>query len=169
VPRPLLGLGRRYILAAFDDRPVGLLSHADWLTLQPHAEALVNHTQSQGMNATPVALLANQFALFLHARADSAQAEPLMRRALVIDEASFGPGHPNVARDLGNLAALLKATSRLSEAEPLMRRALAIDEASLGPDHPIVAIRLGNLAEMLRDTNRALRGRTADAPCAGHR
>lgn len=54
------------------------------------------------------------------------QAEPLMRRALQIDENSFGKDHPNVARDLNNLAALLKATNRLAEAEPLMRRALQI-------------------------------------------
>src|SRR5271154_62383 len=60
------------------------------------------------------------------------EAEPLMRRALAIDEASFGPDHPDVASSLNNLAQLLKATNRLSEAEPLMRRALAIDEASFG-------------------------------------
>ena len=64
-----------------------------------------------------------------------------MRRALAIDEASYGPDHPDVAIDLNNLASLLQATNRLGEAEPLMRRALAIDEASYGPDHPNVAIR----------------------------
>ena len=69
------------------------------------------------------------------------EAEPLMRRALAIDEASYGPDHPNVAIDLNNLAPLLQATNRLGEAEPLMRRALAIDEASYGPDHPNVATR----------------------------
>ena len=77
-----------------------------------------------------------------------------MRRALAIDEASFGPDHPNVAIDLNNLAQLLQATNRLAEAEPLMRRALAIDEASFGPDHPNVAIRLNNLAQLLQATNR---------------
>ena len=47
-----------------------------------------------------------------------------MRRALEIDEASFGEHHPTVAIDLNNLAQLLKATNRMGEAEPLMRRAL---------------------------------------------
>ena len=56
-----------------------------------------------------------------------------MRRALKIDETSFGPDHPDVARDLNNLAQLLQTTNRLAEAEPLMRRALAIDEKSFGP------------------------------------
>ena len=82
------------------------------------------------------------------------EAEPLMRRALAIDEKSFGPDHPDVARDLNNLAQLLQATNRLAEAEPLMRRALAIDEKSFGPDHPDVAIDLNNLAQLLQATNR---------------
>ena len=51
-------------------------------------------------------------------------AEPLMRRALEIDEKSYGPEHPNVAIRLNNLAQLLQATNRLEAAEPLMRRAL---------------------------------------------
>ena len=77
-----------------------------------------------------------------------------MRRALAIDERSYGPDHPDVARDLNNLAQLLQATNRLGEAEPLMRRALAIDEGSYGPDHPDVAIDLNNLAALLKATNR---------------
>ncbi len=32
------------------------------------------------------------------------EAEPLYRRALAIDEASLGPAHPDVAKDLSNLA-----------------------------------------------------------------
>ena len=45
-----------------------------------------------------------------------------MRRTLAIDEKSYGPDHPNVARDLNNLARLLKDTNRVEEAEPMMRR-----------------------------------------------
>ncbi|MCH7726225.1 MAG: tetratricopeptide repeat protein, partial [Planctomycetes bacterium] len=60
----------------------------------------------------------------------------LMRRALAIDEKSYGAEHPDVAIRLNNLAQLLQATNRLAEAEPLMRRALAIFRASLGDDHP---------------------------------
>ena len=76
------------------------------------------------------------------------EAEPLMRRALEIDEQSYGQDHPRVARDLNNLAQLLQDTNRLEEAEPLMRRALEIDEQSYGQDHPDVAIRLNNLAHV---------------------
>ena len=49
-----------------------------------------------------------------------------MRRALAINEHSYGPDHPNVATCLHNLARLLQDTSRLAEAEPLMRRHLEI-------------------------------------------
>ena len=82
------------------------------------------------------------------------EAEPLMRRALEIDEAAFGEQHPTVAIRLNNLAMLLQDTNRIEEAEPLMRRALEIDEATFGEQHPTVAIRLNNLAALLRDTNR---------------
>ena len=77
-----------------------------------------------------------------------------MRRALAIDETSYGSDHPNVAIRLNNLAQLLQATNRLADAEPLMRRALAIDEKSYGSDHPEVATDLNNLARLLQATNR---------------
>jgi tetratricopeptide (TPR) repeat protein len=77
-----------------------------------------------------------------------------LRRALVIDENSFGPDHARVAIDLNNLAMLLQATNRLAEAEPLMRRALAIDEKSFAPDHPNLGRDLNNLATLLKATGR---------------
>ena len=71
-----------------------------------------------------------------------------MRRALAIDEQSYGPDHPNVARDLNNLAAAA------SGHEP-PRRGRAADaprardlEKSLGPDHPNTAIVRDNLAAL---------------------
>ncbi len=93
-------------------------------------------------------------AFFLRAAGQHAEAEPLVRRALALDEQSLGPDDPNVARDLHNLAHLLEATNRMTEAEPLMRRALAIDERSFGPEHPDVARDLHNLARLLQATNR---------------
>ena len=77
-----------------------------------------------------------------------------MKRALAIDEQSYGPDHPDVAMGLNNVALLLKRTNRLKEAEPLYRRALAIDEKSYGPDHPNVATRLNNLASLIYSTSR---------------
>jgi hypothetical protein len=45
-----------------------------------------------------------------------AEAEPLYRHALAIDEKSFGTEHPKAATGLNNLAWLLSATNRLAEA-----------------------------------------------------
>ena len=101
-----------------------------------------------------VAIDINNLAQLLKATNRMAEAEPLMRRALAIDEKLYGSDHPNVAIRLNNLAQLLRATNRLAEAEPLLRRALAIDEKSHGPDHPNVAIDLNNLAQLLKATNR---------------
>ena len=86
--------------------------------------------------------------------AEYPKAEPLLRRALAIDETSYGPDHPKVATALNNLVLLLMAMNRLGEAEPLMRRALEIDEKSYGPNHPDVAKVLNNLAALLQTTNR---------------
>ena len=96
----------------------------------------------------------NELADLYYYMAEYPKAEPLMRRALKIDEDSLGPDHPDVAIDMNNLAQLLADTNRLDEAEPLMRLALKIDEDSFGPDHPDVAIRLNNLAQLLKATNR---------------
>ena len=80
------------------------------------------------------------------------QAEPLYRRALTIDEKSFGPHHPEVAADLNNLAGWLAAANRLSEAEPLHRRAMAIlvqFTETTGHEHSHFAIAQRNYAELL--------------------
>jgi len=100
------------------------------------------------------ALALNNLASLLLATNRLADAEPLMRRALAIDEKSFGPVHPAVALKLNNLAQLLQATNRLVDAEPLMRRTLAINEKSYGLEHPDVASDLNNLAALLYKTNR---------------
>ena len=121
--------------------------------LQSHAETAFSHFSDE--NAPDhAARLMNECGLYRKTRAEHGFAEPLYRRALAIDEASFGPDHPEVAIRLNNLAGLLQATNRLEEAEPLLSRALAIDEASYGPDHPEVAIDLNNLAGLLQATNR---------------
>jgi len=121
--------------------------------LRPHAE-LIARTADQAQITEPTSRLMNQLGLYLYAKGLYSEADPLMRKALKIDEASLGPDHPDVAICLNNLAQLLQATNRLSEAEPLMKRALKIDEDSFGPDHPNVAKHLNNLALLLQATNR---------------
>ena len=133
--------------------PQDVWSWPVWDPLRPHLFAATTYAEYYGI-ADPTASLMSQLAVLLLAKASYAEAEPWMKRALAIDEAGYGPDHPDVARDLNNLAMLLQATNRLTEAEPLMRRALAINEASYGADHPTVAINLNDLAQLLQDTNR---------------
>jgi len=76
-----------------------------------------------------------------------------MRRALAIDEASYGNDHPAVAIRLNNLAQLLQATNRLAEAEPLMRRMVEILIAfqRQGYQHPNLETCVGNYITLLQE------------------
>ena len=83
-----------------------------------------------------------------------AEAEPLYKRALAIEEKALGPEHPDIATSLNNLALLYQVQGRYAEAEPLYKRALAIGEKALGPEHPDVATSLNNLAELYQAQGR---------------
>ncbi len=53
-------------------------------------------------------------------------AEPRYKRALQINEKTFGPEHPSVARTLSNLSALYDRQGRYAQAIEPIRRASAI-------------------------------------------
>ncbi|MBN1566735.1 MAG: tetratricopeptide repeat protein [Acidobacteria bacterium] len=101
-----------------------------------------------------IAYTANQLATFMHYASLYVEAEPLVRRALAINEQSPAKDPLRIAALLNNLAQLLQATNRLADAEPLIRRALAIDEQSYGKHHPKIARDLNNLALLLQAANR---------------
>ncbi|MFN9245144.1 MAG: tetratricopeptide repeat protein, partial [Cyanobacteriota bacterium] len=142
-----------WLNGAFVGDPQDVRSWAVLDPLAPHAEAVAGFADASGISE-PTARLWSLLGQLQYIKASFGEAEPLMRRALAIDAAHYGPSHPNVAIDLNNLAQLLQATNRLAEAEPLMRSALSIDQASYGPDHPNVARDLNNLAQLLQATNR---------------
>ncbi|MFL6235247.1 MAG: tetratricopeptide repeat protein, partial [Thermoanaerobaculia bacterium] len=113
---------------------------------------------SLGEDHPNVAKGLNNLATLLWATNRLSEAEPLMRRALAIDEKSFGTEHPDVARDLNNLASLLQATNRLSEAEPLMRRQLAIFIVFMrrtGYEHPHLRAAIGNYWGLLQEMGKS--------------
>ena len=97
-----------------------------------------------------------------------ALAEPLLRRALAIDERAYGPNNPFVAIDLDFLGLLLKSAALTREAESLLRRAVVIHERAYGPAHPDVATSLENLATVLGSTNRLAQGGTAHGSLRDH-
>lgn len=80
------------------------------------------------------------------------EAESLFKRALAIDQRSFGADHPKIAVRLNGLAKLFQATNRLSEAEPMMCRALEIllaSSAANGREHRHLSAAIGNYKAVL--------------------
>jgi tetratricopeptide (TPR) repeat protein len=143
----------RLVDAFSPDDPDDVRTWPVWDLLRPHSTRIVGSADTIGI-VHPTARQMGRLSILLYTKSLYGEAEPLIRRALALNEASYGPEHSKVSVCLNNLAQLLKATNRLADAEPLMRRALQIDEDSYGPLHPSVAIRLNNLALLLQATNR---------------
>jgi tetratricopeptide (TPR) repeat protein len=107
-------------------------------------------TSEFGPDDVKTATALNNLALTYQRLARYTEAEPLLRRAIEIDEKVLGKEHPYVAIRYNNLALLLQDQGKYAEAEPLLRRAIEIDEKALGKEHPDVAIRYNNLAVLLK-------------------
>src|SRR5207244_307625 len=102
----------RWINELFIGNPQDVRS---WLLLDPlssHAQSVAAFADARAI-PKPTSRLMNHVAVLLQTKAQHRAAEPLMRRALAIDEACFGKDHPEVAISLSNLATLLQAVNRL--------------------------------------------------------
>jgi len=155
-PVPVLTAALNMLNAARPEGdPADVRTWPQWELLRPHVAFVVAAAEKAGIGEL-VSDLMGALAILLSGKALHAEAEPLMRRALAIDEQSCGAEHPNVARDLNNLAMLLKDTNRMPEAVPLMRRAVAIFRTSLGDEHPNALPVQNNLDLLLADMNRSL-------------
>jgi hypothetical protein len=93
------------------------------------------------------------------AAGDYASAEQLLREAALLQEASLGPLHPDLANSLNNLGVVCEITEKPDDAEDCFRRACAIASAVLEPDHPFVATSRKNLEDFC-----AARGKAVDLP-----
>lgn len=142
-----------WIDAAWAGDSMNVTSWPQLELLAPHARVTTAYGDEAGIFA-PTARLMDQLGRFLQAKALHGEAEPLVRRALAIDEEQFDSDDLRVAVHLNNLANLLQQTSRPTEAEPLMRRVVSTFEKELGPDHPHLAVALSNLVSLLFDTGR---------------
>ena len=81
------------------------------------------------------------------AAGDYASAEKLLREAAVLQEASLGPLHPDLANTLNNLGVVCEMNDNPVDAEHCFRRAFAIATTVLSPDHPFVATSRQNLRD----------------------
>src|SRR5262245_11557342 len=81
------------------------------------------------------------------ARGDHAEAERLLRRALVLQEFSLGAEHIEVAKTLNNLAIVSEMNGRLGDAEACYRRAFAIAVSKLAPTDPFFVTSRENLEQ----------------------
>ena len=123
-------------------------NYALFAPLLPHVRAVAEYAEQAGLAGA--GRLWNSLGYHLHSLADYRGARECYERALRIDEAAFGPDHPNVARDVNNLGSVLQALGDLAGARRCLERALRIGEATFGPDHPQVATYVNNLGEVLR-------------------
>ncbi|WP_165547131.1 tetratricopeptide repeat protein [Kribbella sindirgiensis] len=130
------------------------LSWPRWSVLLPHVLAVtglpeVDDVPLPRSGAEEMSWLLDRAATYLAEHGRAEEAKPLLERALLIDEATYGSDHPTVGVGLSNLARVLKILGDADGARVLLERALAIHEATYGSDHPAVAIDLGNLAEVV--------------------
>ncbi len=144
-----------WVNVGFADDPQDVRNWPVLDPMAPHVLAVLRECDKASI-AEPTTRLMAKLGILLYRKSRWREAEPLYRRALAMDEASYGADHPQVATDLNNLALLLNTTNRLAEAEPMFRRALAINEARYGANHHYVAPHLNSLAGLLRDTDRRL-------------
>jgi len=109
-------------------------------------QAAVSQAETLGIGDDRLSRALIGLAFAVHFQGRHAQAEQLAKRALTVDEMTFGAEHPHTASSLASLAWIEFDQGKYLEAERLYRRTLTIREKALGPNHPDVAQGLNNLA-----------------------
>jgi tetratricopeptide (TPR) repeat protein len=66
----------------------------------------------------------------------TADAEPLIRRAVELSQRVYGPSHPSTLRALRDLTVIVTMQGRFAEAEPIAKRLLDGRVQQFGPAHP---------------------------------
>jgi tetratricopeptide (TPR) repeat protein len=131
---------------AFQANQTGLPQR--FIPLRPHVSAVAEAAEVAALQGAGV--LWNELGYHQRDAANYHQARASHERALRIDEAALGPGHPDVARDVNNLGLVLQYLGDLPGARAHFERALRILEASLPPGHPTVATLVNNLGLVLQ-------------------
>ena len=96
----------------------------------------------------------------LMARAQAVEAEPILRRSLVLNLRSAGPDALQTAAAHLNLGKSLRQQGRFAEAEPELEAGLEVFEKTLGPEHPYTGAALSLLAWLRMDEERTREAQT---------
>ncbi len=128
-----------------------LASAYDYAERYDEAQALFREVlrQAEAQGAAPqIARALTNLALNLSFHEQDAEAVPLLERALVTNEATYGPRSLETATTLNGLGSSLVQLDQLERAEEVLLRAVSIREEVLGPNHPAVASPLFNLSSV---------------------
>jgi tetratricopeptide (TPR) repeat protein len=96
----------------------------------------------------------SEHALTLEAQERYAEAEGMLRKALLGARSKAGPPNPDHARYLAALARMLDLQNRFADAEGAIRKALDISRATIGEGHQDYSARLTALAAVLQAQDR---------------
>ena len=96
------------------------------VALEERLKRVLAEAEAFGPDDLRLAVALNDLGVFYYRANRDAEAEPLHKRALGIQERALGPTHPDVVKTLFNLAALYYARDRYRDSETLLKRALDI-------------------------------------------
>ena len=116
--------------------------------LRAHVETTAGWAEQRGEEHA--SSLWGNFGYHLWQMAEFTGSKAAFEKSLRIEEAAFGPDHPQVAGAASNLGLALRALGDYSGAQALYERALGIYDATFGPDNPEISTVLNNLGMVLR-------------------
>ncbi|GAB3002962.1 hypothetical protein GCM10027184_69770 [Saccharothrix stipae] len=123
-----------------------------WRELLPHVLTVLHHEHRLHVLAPErTSWLLYQTAVYFRATGRPLEAQPLLDRAVAIDEAAHSPDHPDLVPGLNHLSRNLRTLGRSTEAHSVLKRALTIIEKAHGHDHPDVAVVASELGMVLSD------------------
>ncbi len=114
----------------------------------------INRALSKGKDHPELARSMATLARVYEAKQDYAEAERLLREALMMSRRVLGERHPDVGLILAHLGRVLLLRGRAADAEQCLRTAVELMESGLGHEHPNVCMGLDRLGQALLARNR---------------
>jgi len=108
--------------------------------------AAVRHIEGVNSEDPRLAKTLNNLAVLYGTQNREVEAEPLLQRALAINEKAFGWQHPAVALTLQNLGIIYAAQGNFSEAHNVLSESLGISLLVFGSTHPRIGSTLRTFA-----------------------